>query len=74
MNEQGEAVTDRIRIKTPEVPTPPAVLAVLNQLAEQSGEFDRISCGFPGVVVEGEIVDTIERALVVLAPFLARPH
>jgi polyphosphate glucokinase len=55
LNQQGEAVTERIRIKTPEVPTPPAVLKVLRQLAEQSGEFDRISCGFPGVVVEGEI-------------------
>jgi len=54
-NQQGEAVTERVRIKTPEEPTPPSVLEVLKQLAEQSGDFDRISCGFPGVVIEGEI-------------------
>lgn len=55
LNPQGEPVTERVRLRTPEVPTPPAVLEVLKELAQQSGEFDRISCGFPGVVVEGEI-------------------
>lgn len=55
LDPKGEPLTERVRIKTPDRPTPPVVLEVLRQLAEQSGEFDRISCGFPGVVVDGEI-------------------
>ncbi len=55
LDRKGNPVTERVRIKTPDKPTPPLVLDVLKELAEQSGEIDRISCGFPGVVVDGEI-------------------
>jgi len=51
----GNPVTERVRIKTPEIPTPGVVMKVLRKLAEKSGEFERISVGFPGVVVDGEI-------------------
>jgi len=51
----GEAVTERTRVPTPEDPDPDTVLDLLIEMANRHGEVDRISCGFPGVVVEGEI-------------------
>ena len=51
----GEPINERVRIKTPDKPTPPVVLEVLGKLAEKNGDFERVSCGFPGVVLDGEI-------------------
>lgn len=50
---QGAAVTERARIETPDPSTPDAVLAVVQELAQLQGDFDRVSVGFPGVVVDG---------------------
>ncbi|MCP5114441.1 MAG: ROK family protein, partial [bacterium] len=55
LDPRGNQITERKRIKTPEVPTPTAVMGVLEELAGASGDFERISSGFPGVVVDGEI-------------------
>jgi polyphosphate glucokinase len=49
----GAPVTERSRIETPHPATPDAVLEVLDQLIEAQGEFDRVSIGFPGVVMDG---------------------
>lgn len=49
----GNALTERVRVETPRPATPDAVLPLLVELAQKLGEFDRISVGFPGVVVEG---------------------
>jgi polyphosphate glucokinase len=49
----GHALTERARVDTPRPATPKAVLDALWSLVEPLGEFDRISVGFPGVVVEG---------------------
>jgi polyphosphate glucokinase len=49
----GTMLTERARIETPRPATPQAVLAVIWQLIEPLGEFDRISVGFPGVVIDG---------------------
>lgn len=51
----GAALTDRARVKTPRPATPQAVLHALWDLIEPLGEFDRISVGFPGVVVDGVV-------------------
>ena len=51
----GHPISDRERIPTPEPPTPEAVLEVIVELAEKLGECDRISIGFPGVVLHGVI-------------------
>lgn len=51
----GEPITERIRHATPAKPTPGAVLKELLEMASLQGEFERISVGFPGVVVEGEV-------------------
>lgn len=59
LDPKGEPVTERLRILTPEVPTPRAVMGVLAELAGMQGEFERISAGFPGVVVAGEILTAV---------------
>jgi len=51
--QDGAALTDRARVDTPRPATPHAVLQAIWTLIEPLGEFDRISVGFPGVVVDG---------------------
>ncbi|HVC96422.1 MAG TPA: ROK family protein [Pirellulales bacterium] len=56
LDEQGEMVTQRVRVETPH-PCPPAVLIdALAKLIEPLGPFDRVSVGFPGVVRKGKII------------------
>ena len=55
LNAAGEKITERLRERTPDKPTPDAVLPLLEKMAVQHGKFDRISVGFPGVVHEGEV-------------------
>lgn len=50
---QGSPLTERGRIETPSPATPEAVLGVIEELAKQQGEHDRVSVGFPGVVIDG---------------------
>jgi len=49
----GRALTDRVRVETPRPATPAALLPAIGKLIEPLGAFDRISIGFPGVVVDG---------------------
>ena len=49
----GAPVTERSRAETPRPATPARVLAAIGDLLEPLGRFDRVSCGFPGVVVDG---------------------
>jgi polyphosphate glucokinase len=49
----GNLLTERVRVETPRPATPTAVLDALFSLIQPLGEFDRISVGFPGVVVDG---------------------
>jgi polyphosphate glucokinase len=49
----GEPLTDRVRVETPRPATPRNVLRAIFELIEPLGEFDRVSVGFPGVVVDG---------------------
>lgn len=51
----GTALTDRARVETPRPATPAAILPALTKLVEPLGAFDRVSVGFPGVVVDGVI-------------------
>ena len=53
VDEKGKAITERVRIETPRPATPEAVLDVIVALAKQSGPFDRVAVGFPGVVKHG---------------------
>ena len=49
----GSALTERARVDTPRPATPKALLPAIGKLVEPLGAFDRISIGFPGVVVDG---------------------
>jgi polyphosphate glucokinase len=49
----GKALTARARVDTPRPATPSEVVPTLARLVEPLGAFDRISIGFPGVVVDG---------------------
>ncbi len=49
----GKPVNERDRVDTPHPATPRAVLGALGQQIQRQPKFDRVSVGFPGVVVDG---------------------
>ncbi|MGP8251577.1 MAG: ROK family protein [Terracidiphilus sp.] len=49
----GKPLSERLRILTPEIPTPRAVLAAMDELIKPLPHFDRVSVGFPGVTKHG---------------------
>jgi polyphosphate glucokinase len=53
LDEHGKPLTERARVVTPRPATPEAVLRDVLALIKPLGKFDRISVGFPGVVVDG---------------------
>ena len=53
LDAQGQPRGERVRVETPRPATPEAVLAATQELIAGLGEFDRVSVGFPGVVVDG---------------------
>jgi polyphosphate glucokinase len=53
LDSAGKEVTERVRVPTPRPATPKAILSALAKMLPALGAFDRVSCGFPGVVVEG---------------------
>lgn len=52
---QGKPLTERVRVETPRPATPRAVGAALQGIIPARTGFDRVSVGFPGVVVEGVV-------------------
>ena len=53
LDAKGEPITERSREPTPQKGTPDKVLATLEKQIAGQGEFDRVSVGFPGVIVGG---------------------
>jgi polyphosphate glucokinase len=53
LDPKGKPVSERERVVTPDVPSPKAVLAKLEELRSLLPHFDRVSIGFPGVVKHG---------------------
>jgi polyphosphate glucokinase len=53
LDPKGKPVSDRVRVPTPAIPTPLAVLKGLDKLVKQLPRFDRVSVGFPGVIKKG---------------------
>ncbi|MEL7038336.1 MAG: ROK family protein [Cyanobacteria bacterium J06592_8] len=49
----GEPITERMRVPTPQPAKPEPVIDALTELATKQGDFERVSVGFPGVVVRG---------------------
>jgi len=58
LDEKGNAITERVRVETPRPATPHAVFDAVIHLVSGLASYDRVSVGFPGVVVE----DTIRTA------------
>jgi polyphosphate glucokinase len=50
---RGKPLTDRARVLTPQPATPKALLAAIETLVAPLGAYDRVSVGFPGVVIGG---------------------
>jgi polyphosphate glucokinase len=50
---QGQPLTEGGRVPTPHPALPDKLLEALETLIPGQGEFDRVSVGFPGVVVDG---------------------
>ena len=53
LDAEGAPLSDRIRVRTPKAAIPAALFAALDELLARAGEFDRVSVGFPGVVIDG---------------------
>ena len=51
----GALLTERVRVETPRPATPDSVIAAIVELVSPLGVYDRISVGFPGVVVAGVV-------------------
>ncbi len=55
LDEAGKPLTERLRAKTPDPPTPGNIIRIIVDFARQLGEFDRVSVGFPGVIKKGVV-------------------
>jgi polyphosphate glucokinase len=53
LDASARPVTDRLRRVTPDNPTPPTLLALLDEMKAEMPDFDRVSVGFPGVIKQG---------------------
>jgi len=53
VDEKGNKLTERVRVETPRPATPDSVVAALLALVKPLAPFDRVSVGFPGVIVGG---------------------
>jgi polyphosphate glucokinase len=53
LDEKGNKLTERVRVETPKPATPDTVVAALLALVKPLAPFDRVSVGFPGVIVGG---------------------
>lgn len=53
LDAEGNPITERLRRKTPDQPTPEAVLGEIVEMAAEIGQYDRVSVGFPGVIIDG---------------------
>ena len=56
LDENGEMLTDRVRIETPHPSSPEVIVDALTKLVAPLPAYGRVSVGFPGVVRKGKIV------------------
>ncbi len=55
LDERGQPISERLRVRTPKNATPKKVVRAIAKLAKAQAGFDRISVGFPGVVKDGVV-------------------
>ena len=53
LDERGDRLTERVRVETPRPATPEAIVTALVGLVSTLAPYERVSVGFPGVVVGG---------------------
>ena len=53
LDAEGNSASARLRVTTPAVPTPEALLTALDEFRTPFPDFDRVSVGFPGIVKRG---------------------
>ena len=54
LSADGKPACERVRVLTPNPPTPKKLIDALDKMLEQIPKFDRVSVGFPGVIKEGK--------------------
>ncbi|HEY2408713.1 MAG TPA: ROK family protein [Polyangiaceae bacterium] len=67
LDSAGRPINERARLLTPHPASPEAVLSVIASMLPDQPAFDRVSCGFPGVIMRGVV-----RTAVNLGPDLWR--
>lgn len=55
LDQAGNPITERSRVTTPQPAKPDVVIDAIAELAAAQGECDRVSVGFPGVVMAGVV-------------------
>ncbi|MCM1982559.1 ROK family protein [Lyngbya confervoides] len=55
LDPEGQPVSDRQRVETPRPAEPDPVIDAIGTIAQGLGNFDRVSVGFPGVVMAGVV-------------------
>ncbi|HEY3495774.1 MAG TPA: ROK family protein [Polyangiaceae bacterium] len=55
LDARGKPLTERARMLTPKPARPAAVIGVIRRMLATQPHFDRVSVGFPGVVVDGVV-------------------
>ena len=56
LSPEGQPLSERLRVPTPDPATPPRLLNALDHLRAQMGSFDRVSVGYPGVIKHGVVL------------------
>jgi polyphosphate glucokinase len=59
LDAQGNMITERVRVDTPQPCPPDVLLAKFTELIAQLPAFDRVSVGFPGVVRKGRTLGCV---------------
>jgi len=59
LDHHGKPLTERLRVLTPDPPTPARMLAALEKMREQMPDFDRVSVGYPGVIKQGVVLTAV---------------
>lgn len=59
LSSEGKPTTERLRVPTPDPPTPERLLTALDQLRLQMPKFDRVSVGYPGVIKQGVVLTAV---------------
>ena len=55
LDAKGDPICERVRLKTPRPAKPAKIVGTIVALAKQMPPFERVSVGFPGVVVDGVV-------------------